>query len=242
MPAPIVLPCPDETGDSFARWWNTQGEWVEPPNVRRDGESGVQRVPSPGRDAPVLYSKRQIGHLYRSLRHPFGRPTVLREQDALQAFTRLGVRVPRVVYCGAQRDAGRWQALLVTEELEGFVSLEQWYDTHLGERHGSEVQQRVLIAIGETLSRYHRAHWQHGCCYPKHIFIRVEGEGETARIEIALLDLEKCRRRLRLSAAAEHDMRQLARHRGTMPDDDWRLLLTAHAAALGSPGDAQHVA
>lgn len=238
MAAPIVLPCPDEAGSGFERWWATEGEWVEPPNVRRDGESGVQRVkPRDGRQ-PMLYCKRQIGHLHRSLRHPLGRPTVLRERDALQAFSGLGVRVPKIVYCGAQRQAGRWQALLVTEELEGFVSLEQWYETGLNELHGSGVQKRILEAVGETLSRYHRARWQHGCCYPKHIFVKVTGEANAPRIEIAMLDLEKCRRRLRASAAAGHDMRQLGRHLEAMPDADWQTLQAAHAAALA--GELRH--
>lgn len=42
------------------------------------------------------------------------------------------------------------------------------------------------------------AHWQHGCLYPKHIFVRVEGEA----IEVALIDLEKSRRRLTVNKAS----------------------------------------
>ena len=30
--------------DSFQRYWHEQGEWVEAPNQRRGGQSGVQRV------------------------------------------------------------------------------------------------------------------------------------------------------------------------------------------------------
>ena len=36
----------------------------------------------------------------------------------------------------------------------------------------------------------HLGHWQHGCLYGKHVFIKVIGEGEQARVEVALLDLE----------------------------------------------------
>ena len=28
----------------FEQWWQLQGEWVEEPNQRRGGESGVQRL------------------------------------------------------------------------------------------------------------------------------------------------------------------------------------------------------
>lgn len=228
MSRPLVLPAREASTSTFQRWWNTQGEWVEEPNQRRAGESGVQRIRLRDPQQPLLYCKRQIGHLYRSPLHPFGRPTVLRELRALQAFARLGVRVPELVYCGTRQQAGQWQALLVTAELEGFISLEDWYQQGLGERFGTAVQERMPAAVGITLARIHQARWQHGCCYPKHIFIRVQGEGDATRVEVALLDLEKSRRRLRRSAAARHDLRQLKRHRQAMPEQDWQRLLAAH--------------
>ncbi|MBX7270671.1 lipopolysaccharide kinase InaA family protein [Stutzerimonas chloritidismutans] len=230
MSRPLVLPAREARTSTFQRWWNTQGEWVEEPNQRRAGESGVQRIRLRDPQQPQLYCKRQIGHLYRSLLHPFGRPTVLRELQALQAFGRLGVRVPELVYCGTRQQAGQWQALLVTAELEGFVSLEDWYQQALSERFGPAVQERMLTAVGISLGRIHQARWQHGCCYPKHIFLKVHGEGDAASVEVALLDLEKSRRRLRRSAAARHDLRQLKRHRQSMPEHDWQRLQAAHAA------------
>jgi len=119
MSRPLVLPAREARTSTFQRWWNTQGEWVEEPNQRRAGESGVQRIRLRDPQQPLLYCKRQIGHLYRSLLHPFGRPTALRELQALQAFGRLGVQVPELIYCGTRQQAGQWQALLVTAELEG---------------------------------------------------------------------------------------------------------------------------
>src|SRR5690606_4943115 len=71
----------------FEQWWQLQGEWVEEPNQRRGGESGVQRLQVD--QGQLLYAKRQVGHLCRSLSHPFGRPTVLRERDALLGLSRL---------------------------------------------------------------------------------------------------------------------------------------------------------
>lgn len=63
---------PEERFDFF---WRQQGEWVEEPNRRRGGESGVQRVISP--NGRLLYSKRQTGHIYRSWLHPFGRANAM---------------------------------------------------------------------------------------------------------------------------------------------------------------------
>jgi hypothetical protein len=235
MAGQIVLSSHSQVSDTFQRWWNTQGEWVEPPNLRRDGESGVQLLRPRDRSKPVLYCKRQVGHLYRSFRHPFGRPTVLREQGALSAFERLGVRVPELVYCGASREGGRWQALLVTKALQGFVSLDAWYRDGAQRQYGDAVHGQMLQQLALTLSRVHRDRWQHGCCYPKHIFIRVSDDG--ASVEIALLDLEKSRRRLLRSAASAHDLRQLHRHRDEMPLSDLQLFREAYDAAFADGGE-----
>lgn len=230
MAVPLVLPRSNVQNSNFQRWWDTRGDWVEAPNQRRDGESGVQRIRPRDPAQEALYCKRQVGHLYRSLLHPFGRPTVLREQRALDAFDALGVRVPRLVYCAAQQDAGQWRALLVTEELKGFVSLEQWYRDDRREHLGEAIHRQMIEEVAQTLARFHRARWQHGCCYPKHLFIKVYADGDW-RVEVAVLDLEKSRRRLRSADAARHDLRQLNRHRDGMPDEDWRLLLAAYNRA-----------
>lgn len=227
MALSLVLPFSDVQATTFQRWWDTRGEWVEAPNQRREGESGVQRVLRNDPAHGVMYCKRQVGHLYRSLRHPFGRPTVLREQHALNAFAALGVRVPRLIYCAAQRDAGQWRALLVTEALQGFISLDQWYHDDCRQRWGEAVHRQMLESVAATLARFHRARWQHGCCYPKHLFIKVRSD-QRCQIEVAVLDLEKSRRRLRQADAARHDLRQLNRHRDGMSDEDWRRFQTAH--------------
>lgn len=228
MSQPLLLSAHETPTSTFQRWWDTLGEWVEEPNQRRDGESGVQRIRLRDPQQPLLYCKRQTGHLYRTLLHPFGRPTALRERHALQAMRALGVRVPELVYCGTRQQAGKWQALLVTAELKGFVSLEDWYAEGMAKYYGHALQERMLDAVGVTLGRIHQARWQHGCCYPKHIFLRVHGEADAAWVEVALLDLEKSRRRLRRSAAARHDLRQLNRHRQAMPEQDWQRLCAAH--------------
>lgn len=215
----------------FDRIWSQRGEWVEAPNSRRGGESGVQRISN---DDELLYAKRQTGHIYRSLLHPFGRPTVLREERALLALAELGVRVPEVVFCGAQRDpVHQWRALLVTRALDGFEEIGSWYAAGGRERHGEAVHERILQALAESLARMHKARWQHGCLYIKHVFVRVTGAGESARVDVALLDLEKSRRRLTARSAAFHDMHQLRRH-SSFQDRDWEKLVYFYKAAFGS--------
>ena len=218
--------------ERFDYYWNLRGEWVEEPNVRRGGESGVQRVW--GSDGKLLYTKRQTGHIYRSWLHPFGRPTVLRERDALIGLSQIDVRVPDIVFCGAQRDpVHKWRALLVTQSLDGFEELEHWYAGGGRERLGEAVHDRVLKDLADNLARMHRARWQHSCLYIKHVFVRVTGEGEVARVEVALIDLEKCRQRLTARRAASHDMKQLRRH-SSFSTTDWQKLIYFYEKAFGS--------
>lgn len=212
----------------FERWWHSPGEWVEEANQRRGGESGVRLLQSWDNSRPALYCKRQSGHIHRSLIHPFGRPTILRELEAYRALARLGIRTPHIVYCAARREAGQWQALLVTEALQGFISLEQWY----AQSKPAAESHDMLRQLALTLARMHQGGWQHGCCYAKHIFVRVRAPGD---VDIALLDLEKSRRRWRTSHASRRDLGQLQRHRGQMPDSDLHYLLQAYQHAQNNP-------
>ncbi len=231
MPTPD-LPPPAPPLDTFDAWWQRQGDWVEQPNQRRGGESGVQRLQEMDR---VLYAKRQVGHLYRSLRYPLGRPTVLREHDALRRMTDLGVRVPNVVHCSTSFSADTgWRGLLVTESLDGFQDLDAWYAGGARERYDERLHEQLLHQLAATLARMHRARWQHGCMYGKHVFVRVNGEGADARAEVALLDLEKSRRRLTRSHAAQHDLRQLRRH-SSFSAAEWAKLIYVYRAAFGRP-------
>jgi hypothetical protein len=139
-----------------------------------------------------------------------------------------------MVFCGAQRDpAHKWRALLVTKSLDGFEEIEHWYAGGGRERHGEAVHERVLKDLAENLARMHKGRWQHSCIYIKHVFVRVTGEGDSAKAEIALIDLEKCRQRLNAQQAAAHDMKQLRRH-SSFSDTDWTNLVYFYETAFGS--------
>jgi hypothetical protein len=221
----------EASATEFDRWWRNEGAWVEPANRRRNGESGVQLLLR-GAGEPPLYCKRQIGHTYRTLLHPLGRPTVLRELQAYRTFARLGIRTPRLVYGGVRKRQGQWQALLVTEALQDFVSLDEWYT----DGAGVALKDLVLHRLASTLARLHRAGWQHGCCYPNHVFVKAgKDENGVHQAEIVLLDLEKSRRRLSARAAGRHDLSQLIRHRGGIPEADLSLFQQIDRQRLDDP-------
>ena len=218
------------TERDFDDWWQCEGEWVEPPNVRRNGESGVKRVQDPV--LGMLHLKRQTNHLYRDLRHPLGRPTVLREQDAIDGFAQAGVTVPRIVFCDARKQQGEWRALLVTHELAGFESLFHWYKRGRRAALGEEAHTRLLQKIGETLARFHQAGWQHTCLYAKHIFLTADN-GADGLPAVAVLDLEKARRLPSPVRAARRDLQQLRRHSKMWAKSDWEQMLAGHRNVFG---------
>ena len=201
---------------NFDAWWNAPGSWVEEPNQRRNGWSGMMRAPI---DGVTYYVKKQNNHLYRSLRHPFGWPTTAREHENILRLQKLGLTVPRPVFHGMRKTAKGFEGLLVTEELSGFVSLDQQRD--LNTTQGDALAE----AVGKTIGIMHRASFQHSCLYDKHIMVRWTDE----KPEIALIDLEKLRPTRR---AAAHDLDQLKRHQRLWNDDGWALLLASHARQI----------
>lgn len=206
----------------FDVWWARTGEWVEEPNQRRGGQSGVQLLIPETPEQPFLYSKRQINHTFFSLRHPFGYPTALREKNAIQSLERLGAKAPKLVFYGAIKRGQDWHALLVTEALTGFVVLDEWYEQQRTQPLEPAVIDAVLQQIAINFYKMHTGGWQHGCCYAKHIYIKTNPQSTP---EVAFIDLEKARRRWPASRAALHDIKQFGRHRGGMPDADWQVFL-----------------
>ncbi|WP_173634438.1 lipopolysaccharide kinase InaA [Paramixta manurensis] len=203
-----------QTLEEFRQWWDTQGDWVEEPNQRRNGMSGVQRIV---RDGKTLYVKRMTHHLFHSLRYPFGRPTIIREIQAINDLARAGVNVPKIVYGKALKIDGEWRALLVTEDMTGFSSIDHWYDEEEHRKVDAETYEEVLKQVATAFKGMHSVNRQHGCCYVRHIFVKTEG-----KVEAGFLDLEKSRRRWVREKAVRHDFKQLEKYLAPIPREDWQ--------------------
>lgn len=207
--------------DDFASWWAAPGAWVEEPNQRRSGWSGMMRARFGER---TYYVKKQCNHLCRTLGHPFGWPTVSREYANIRCLQSLGITVPQPVFHGSRRTAEGYEGLLVTEELASFT------DLAAQDQRSPAEKSRLAAAVGQMLGRMHRHNLQHSCLYDKHIMVRWQ-DGQPM---VALIDLEKLRRTWLPGKAARHDLEQLARHQKIWSDADWALLVEAHRAA-GKP-------
>jgi len=207
-------------------WWDVRGEWAEPPNERRNGTSGVQRVVDPQSGA-TYFVKRPVNHLYRSLRHPSGRPTLLREWRNLQRCAKLGVPTAVPLFFDMRVGAAGWEAVLVTQALEGYASLEQ------GLREGrwsAPRRQQILLKVAEAIAPLHLAGRKHGHLYPKEIFVR-----DGASVAVAFLDWEVARWVGLPRWAAQSDLARLWRSLAELGvgDDDRRAFFSHYRSLTG---------
>lgn len=176
--------------------------------------SGVQRIE---RDGKTLYVKRQVAHLFHSLRYPFGRPTIVREIQVINELAAAGVIVPKIVYGKALQINGEWRALLVTEDMKDFVSIGDWYEQNMHLDCSPEVKAEMFKQIAVAFKKMHSVNRQHGCCYVRHIYVKSRGE-----VLAGFLDLEKSRRRWVRQKAVLHDFKQLEKYLSPIPPEDWQ--------------------
>jgi len=140
--------------------------------------------------------------------------------------------MPEIHFSGIRYRQGEWQGLLITRALSGYVSLEEWYAAD--HPRDQAVDERVLWQLAANLVRLHQAGWQHGCLYPKHLFVKVVAIESATDVSVALLDLEKSRQRITSLAAARHDLRQLHRHWQRIPINQWEILLDHYLAFVSA--------
>jgi hypothetical protein len=139
-----------------------------------------------------------------------GVPTFLREFRRIQHYRACGIPTLDPVYFAMRRTGRGHRAILVTEELTGFVSMEDRVQHWL--REGAPVRSirlRYLRAVAALLKRMHDHGIQHNCFFPKHVFVRMHPDGE---VEARVIDLEKSRWRPHGSLCARRDLYSLNYH------------------------------
>ena len=168
---------------SFEQLWAYKGDWFEPPNRERGGWSGVNfiELTNEAGKKQGFYLKRQQGHMRRTWRHPIvGEPTFVREFEIIEHLTQHNVKTPKIIYFGSQQT----QAVLLTEALEGFVSLDKM-------QIGFQFSQKndMIRQLAGAVRNMHLAGVQHRSLYDKHFFIKEINSS----FEAALIDFEKSR-------------------------------------------------
>jgi hypothetical protein len=214
--------------NGFDNLWTLDAEnWFEPPNYRRGGWSGVVRtklsLPAGGQIG--VFIKRQENHVYHSWRNLFfPATTFIREYRNLVRFRELNIPSLELIYFGQRTIDGNLRAILVTEELEGYSSLE---DNALVEKLKSNwnLRKHVLSNLAMVIRHMHDRHMQHNCLYPKHIFVKPNTDNTA---DIRLIDLEKAKWRPSKKLAMLRDLGTLHRHAHNWSSTDRLRLFTAY--------------
>lgn len=111
----------------FDALWKLEAQWFEEPNHRRGGWSGVSRceLVRPDGSTCAVFLKRQENHKARLWNHPVrGAPTFLREFQHIMRYRANGIASLEPVYFAMRKVGKDHRAILITEELTGFVSVE----------------------------------------------------------------------------------------------------------------------
>lgn len=199
----------------FDDFWTLQAQWFEVPNQRRGGWSGVARCELilPGGGVRRIFLKRQENHVTRNWRHPIrGMATLVREFKNFQRLEQCQVPTASVVYFSQRNSQGRLQAILATEELTGFRSLDELTKQWLVQGWPSLAERRRLIeATAGAIRQMHQARFRHNCLAAKHVFVKLpETPGQS--VEVRIIDLEKGRWNPFPTRAARSDLSLLLRH------------------------------
>ncbi|MDR0997311.1 MAG: lipopolysaccharide kinase InaA family protein [Zoogloeaceae bacterium] len=233
MKAPADLVSPEARAllaahglDDFEALWRLDLPLVDLPNTERGGSSRVSRLDV---GEAAFYLKRQLNYLTHSLHAPLGEPTFARECRMIARYAAACVPALQMAYYGERRLPEGRAAILLTWALTGWQDFGAWLARW--QALPSEKKSALLAAAGHLIARLHAAFLCHGACYPKHLFVRENGNAFKA----CFIDLEKTRPRFLLCRDRIKDLEQFTRH---LPQADTRQLLACY---LDCPADAPQV-
>lgn len=177
---------------TFDQMWDCSINWIEEPNNNRGGWSGVGCIDVVFEEKSVtLFVKKQLNHTTRTFRHPIkGEPTFSKEFKVFQHLQAKDVVTPNVVFFAQRQTIAGQQAVLVTENLDGYCAFDEM--TKRKTTMPLKQQRELLKCIAETVCRMHRSGMQHRSLYAKHIFVKPINQ----TFDVAIIDCEKARRML----------------------------------------------
>lgn len=197
----------------FDALWQLQAQWFEEPNYRRGGWSGVSRceLALPDGGTCAVFLKRQENHVARLWNYPIkGAPTFLREFQHIMHYRKCGIPTLEPVYFAIRKIGKDHRAILISEELTGYVSVEDRVQRWLKEGSPDrQVRQRIMKAVAGLLRDMHAHGIQHNCFFPKHVFTRLNTDGS---VDVRVIDLEKSRWRPVKILCALRDLYTLNHH------------------------------
>ena len=191
----------------FDSFWSIDADWVEEPNYRRGGWSGVSQLTLtlPQGEQASFYLKRHENHCYHPRLLPWlKKPTLLREKNNLLLFARNGIPSLELIYYASKKIAGKTRAVMMTLALESHEDLlslaKQQADFTLAERH------HLIRCLAKAVRTMHQHHIQHTALYPQHVFVSRKTKA------VRFIDLEGARRRWRKKKCMLRDLDTLQRY------------------------------
>lgn len=179
----------------FKSIWKLDARWFETPNLRRGGWSGVNRVTlkTPEGGEINIFLKRQQNHACRTISSPLrGIPTYEREFRNIMSYTKAGVNTLVPIYFAVRKMHNHRCAILITEELTDYVSLDDLIIKWRESQWPSMQKRNELFAeIAKQIRLIHKAGFKHCCLYPKHLLIKLDDNFDN--IDVKIIDLEKAR-------------------------------------------------
>jgi hypothetical protein len=216
---------------AFEDLWKIKSPFLEEPNYRRGGWSGIilHEIRLQNGQPLKIVIKRQENHTFRSLLHPLsGTPTLFREYTNICRLEKSGIPTLEPLYYGERREGENIQALLVMRFLEGYISLDEVLKKAC--ENENSLLAPIIDSVAQIIARVHSLHLQHSCLYGKHVFVRT---GKDALPDVRLIDLEKMHLGLSRFSVAVHDLSALFRHSMWPGDDSWNLFLESYLKKAG---------
>ena len=216
--------------DSFESLWDLEGHFIEEPNYRRGGWSGIvlHEIRLQNGQPLKIIIKRQENHAFRSLLHPLmGTPTFSREYKNICRLEKHNISTLQPLFYGERKVNGKMQAILIVRFLKGYRNLDDLL-TEAGKNENFDLKSIIDPVAGMT-AKIHSFRFQHSCLYGKHIFVKTEIDGSA---DVRLIDLEKMHSGLSRFSVAVHDLGALFRH-APWPGDSWRYFLQSYLSKAG---------
>ena len=161
----------EEKGFStFKSFWERDDDWFEPPNKGRskNGWSGVCKIDI---DGNTFFLKKQENFYAYSIKHPFGISVAEREFKNLKMFNDLNVPSMHVFYFGVRKEAGKLQGIIITEDLNKYMSLQEVREMWNKNKPSLSHKRKLLEECALFLRNAHKKGVMHCSLYPKHIFV-----------------------------------------------------------------------
>lgn len=177
--------------EGFKNFLNTQGVkgfddlWKQPMQSVEEGNYRKTGAQSEVSRWHHVYVKKQQNYTTRLSRWFIPKAVCGREFENIIAWQQLDIPTLDVLYFHQEPLARR--AILVTQALDDYQSLESW----LAKTTDLTLRAKVFTRVAHLLADIHKKGWYHHCFFPKHLYVHNDNP-EIIRV----IDLEKARKQI----------------------------------------------